>query len=71
VGGRGRARSRELAILDENLPESASVARPTGNAVVERFIETLKLELIRTRDCEAAEEIQEAISAWLHVYNHP
>ena len=29
----------------------ASMARPTGNAVAERVIQTLKVELLCTRDC--------------------
>lgn len=48
----------------------APVGRPTGNAVVERFIQTLKVELIWTRDWESAGEVREAITQWLHVYNH-
>lgn len=48
----------------------APIGRPTGNAVVERFIETLKVELIWTRDWESAEELRVAIAAWLIGYNH-
>lgn len=48
----------------------APVGRPTGNAVVERFIQTLKVELIWTRDWESIDELREAIAPWLHVYNH-
>ncbi len=47
----------------------APVGRPTGNAVVERLILTLKTELIWTQDWECLEELQAALSAWLHVYN--
>jgi putative transposase len=47
----------------------APVGHPAGNAVVERFIETLEIELIWTRDWESVEELQEAIDDWLHVYN--
>ena len=48
----------------------APVGRPTGNAVVERFIETLKVELIWTRDWHSTEELRQAIQAWLKKYNH-
>jgi putative transposase len=48
----------------------APVGRPTGNAVAERFIETLKVELIWTRDWESLDELREAVRAWLHCYNH-
>jgi putative transposase len=48
----------------------APVGRPTGNAVAERLIQTLKVELIWTRDWESVEELREAIAQWLHVYNH-
>jgi transposase InsO family protein len=47
----------------------APVGRPTGNAVAERFILTLKLELIWTRDWESAAELDEAIHGWLDTYN--
>jgi putative transposase len=48
----------------------APVGRPTGNAVAERFIQTLKVELIWTRDWESIAELREAVAQWLHVYNH-
>lgn len=47
----------------------APVGRPTGNAVVERFIRTLKEELIWLRDWESADEIRSAVAAWLSHYN--
>jgi putative transposase len=47
----------------------APVGRPTGNAVVERVIRTLKEELIWLRDWESADELREAIAAWLRHYN--
>jgi transposase InsO family protein len=53
--------------LDHTL---APVGRPTGNAVVERFIQTLKVELIWTRDWTTIDELREAVAQWLHVYNH-
>lgn len=48
----------------------APVGRPTGNAVVERFIQTLKVELIWTRDWESIAELREATNVWLKQYNH-
>ncbi len=48
----------------------APVGRPTGNAVAERFIQTLKVELLWTRDWESLEELRQAVKEWLYVYNH-
>ena len=48
----------------------APVGRPTGNAVVERFIQTLKVELLWTRDWESLDEVREAVREWLPSYNH-
>lgn len=48
----------------------APVGRPTGNAVVERFIQTMKIELIWTRDWESIAELRAAIDTWLASYNH-
>jgi transposase InsO family protein len=47
----------------------APVGRPTGNAVAERVILTLKSELIWLRDWESAEELREAIERWRIFYN--
>lgn len=47
----------------------APVARPTGNAVVERLNLTLKVELVWTRDWESLAELREALEAWRHTYN--
>jgi len=47
----------------------APVGRPTGNAVVERFIRTLKEELIWLQDWESADELRVAITRWLAHYN--
>jgi putative transposase len=43
----------------------APVGRPTGNAVVERFIRTMKEEVIWLRDWNTAAELREALSDWL------
>jgi len=48
----------------------APVGRPTGNAVVERFIRTLKEELIWLRDWDSADELRAAIATWLDHYLH-
>jgi putative transposase len=48
----------------------APVGRPTGNAVVERFIRTLKEELIWLRDWDSADELRAAIASWLDHYLH-
>jgi putative transposase len=47
----------------------APVGRPTGNAVAERFIQTLKIELLWTRDWLSLAELQAAIDEWLIIYN--
>lgn len=48
----------------------APVGRPTGNAPAERFIETMKIEVIWARDWESADELRAALEAWLVKYNH-
>lgn len=48
----------------------APVGRPTGNAVVERFIRTLKEELIWLRDWNSADELRAAVAPWLDHYHH-
>jgi putative transposase len=48
----------------------APVGRPTGNAVVERFIRTLKEELVWLRDWDSADELRTAVAAWLDHYLH-
>lgn len=47
----------------------APVARPTGNAIAERLIQTLKVELLWTRDWESLEQLHEAIAEWVVRYN--
>jgi transposase InsO family protein len=47
----------------------APVGRPTGNAVVERLIRTLKEEVVWLRDWESADELRAAIEAWVVRYN--
>lgn len=47
----------------------APVGRPTGNAVAERVILTMKLEVIWAQDWESADELRQALAAWMHTYN--
>jgi len=47
----------------------APVGRPTGNAVAERVIRTMKEELVWLRDWNSADELREALLAWQHRYN--
>ncbi|MGC3998575.1 MAG: integrase core domain-containing protein [Anaeromyxobacter sp.] len=47
----------------------APVGRPTGNAVAERVIRTMKEEVIWLRDWDTAEQLREAVLAWQHRYN--
>lgn len=48
----------------------APVRRPTGNAVSERFILTMKIEVIWARDWESLAELNDALQSWLVKYNH-
>jgi putative transposase len=48
----------------------APVGRPTGNAITERIILTMKAELIWARDWESAQQLRDALEAWRHTYNH-
>lgn len=47
----------------------APVGRPTGNAVAERVIRTMKEEVVWLRDWEDAAELREALLAWQVRYN--
>jgi transposase InsO family protein len=47
----------------------APVGRPTGNAVVERVIRTLKEEVVWLRDWESIDELRAAIMVWVKRYN--
>jgi putative transposase len=47
----------------------APVGRPTGNAVAERVILTMKVELIWTRDWDTIAELRAAIEEWMVEYN--
>ena len=45
------------------------MGRPTGNAVAERVIRTMKEEVIWLRDWDSADELREALLAWQVRYN--
>jgi transposase InsO family protein len=47
----------------------APIGRPTGNAVVERVIRTMKEELLWLRDWNDADEIRRELDAWRRSYN--
>jgi len=47
----------------------APVGRPTGNAVAERLIRTMKEEVVWLRDWDSADELRAALEAWLRRYN--
>ncbi len=58
----------ELAFLGiESSP--AFVRAPQGNGVAERFIRTLKEQLLWVRTFETVEELRKALQEWLAVYN--
>ena len=70
-GSQYTGRDCEILCKEWNVTHTlAPVGRPTGNAVAERFIQTLKVELIWTRDWESIAELRAAIEAWLIEYNH-
>lgn len=47
----------------------APVARPTGNAVAERLMRTMKEECIWLRDWRSAAELRAALDDWMRQYN--
>lgn len=60
---------RDLVAEWHLLHTFAPVGRPTGNAVVERVIRTLKEEVIWLRDWDSADEVRAAVEAWVIRYN--
>ena len=48
----------------------APVGRPTGNAVAERTIQTMKLECIWLEEFEGVDDLQAALDRWMAVFNH-
>lgn len=47
----------------------APIGRPTGNSVVERFIRTLKEEVLWLQDFATVEDVRRAVEAWWPTYN--
>ena len=47
----------------------APVGRPTGNAVAERTIQTMKAECLWLEDFEDAADVQRALTQWRHAFN--
>jgi putative transposase len=47
----------------------APIGRPTGNSVVERFIRTLKEEVLWIQDFATADDVRHAVERWLPIYN--
>lgn len=47
----------------------APVGRPTGNAVAERVIQTMKLEVLWLRDWEDIDEVRAELESWRIFYN--
>ena len=48
----------------------APVGRPTGNAVAERTIQTMKLECVWLHEFEDVAELQQALWSWQQTFNH-
>ena len=59
----------ELCIAWNVTHTFAPIGRPTGNAVAERVIQTMKLELIWLRDWENIDEVRDAVEDWRRFYN--
>jgi len=47
----------------------APVGRPTGNAVAERVIQTMKLEVLWLQDWETLADVESALEVWRRFYN--
>lgn len=70
-GPQYRGRACSDLCLEWNLEQSFTpVGRPTGNAITERVILTMKTEVIWAQDWESADELRRALEAWRHWYNH-
>lgn len=48
----------------------APVGRPTGNAVAERTIQTMKVECLWLQDFDDVEAVQRAVDQWREMFNH-
>lgn len=64
------ADARELVARWRLTHTFAPVGRPTGNAVAERIILTMKEECIWLADWDSAAELDAALQAWRLVYNN-
>ena len=47
------------------------VAPPQGNGIAERFIKTLKQQAVYGYVFRNAQEVHQAVEAFVHAYNHP
>jgi transposase InsO family protein len=47
----------------------AFVRAPEGNGVAERFIRTLKEQLVWVRTFQTVEELRQALLDWVHLYH--
>jgi putative transposase len=65
TGGDSELMCKEWGVVHTFAP----VGRPTGNAVAERLIRTMKEECIWLRDWRSAAELQTALEAWMRHYN--
>lgn len=65
TGGDARDLCREWNVHHTFAP----IGRPTGNSVVERFIRTLKEEVLWIQDFRTVEDVRRAVEAWLPIYN--
>ncbi len=63
------ADARDMAAAWNVQQTFAPVGRPTGNAVAERTILTMKLECIWLRDWTSIAELQRELSAWRTMFN--
>lgn len=65
TGGDARDLCRDWKVTHTFAP----IGRPTGNSVVERFIRTLKEEVLWIQDFRTVEDVRRAVEAWLPTYN--
>ena len=70
VPGTGRVDCKDLCATWAVDHLFSRVGRPTGNALAERLIKTLKVELVWTRDWDTLEDLRRAVAAWRNTYNH-
>lgn len=47
----------------------APIGRPTGNAVAERVIRTIKEEVLWLHDFDTVDDVRRAVEAWIPLYN--